>query len=277
MPLEGRELRGEGNCIVPRSPSRHARAEREQHMPGLRAVLFDLGGTLWEWHPGLTPEGMFTTVAPRAIRLLSAEQAALVTPESLARAVRRSYLELEHAACRGDTSPMPVELVARRGLASLGVTVQPATAEAILDALYISERKTTRLLPFAGDALAALSASNFRLGIVSNRMNGGERLRDDLTYFGIGYLFSTIVTSAEVGHMKPHPALFRRALEELDLSPQEAVMVGDDLCCDVQGALDSGLQAVWVRRPPDRLDSPPAGVPSIRSLDELPAVIDALR
>jgi putative hydrolase of the HAD superfamily len=108
-------------------------------------------------------------------------------------------------------------------------------------------------------------------------MYGGARLQDDLLYFDIGRFFSTVVTSAEVGQMKPHPALFRQALNVLDLPAEAVVMVGDDLCCDIRGALDCGLQAVWVRRPADRTDNPPAGVPSIKALDELPAVIDSLR
>jgi putative hydrolase of the HAD superfamily len=246
-------------------------------MTGLGAVLFDLGGTLWEWYPGLTPEGILATVAPRALRLLPEAQAVLLTPESLAEAVRRTYLELEHAACDGDTSPMPNELCVRKALAGLGVTIDPATAEAMIDALYVSERETTRLLPFAVDALAALSASGLRLGIVSNRMYGGERLRGDLSYFDIGRYFDVVVTSAEVGQMKPHPALFRQALQELELSPDKVVMVGDDLCCDVAGALNSHLQAVWVRRPPERTGDPPAGVSSIKRLDELSEAIDRLR
>lgn len=151
-----------------------ALAVGELQVSQLRAVLFDLGGTLWEWYPGLTPEGILATVAPGAMQLLSAEQAALVTPESLAKAIRQAYLESEHAACRRDMTATPVELVARRGLASLGVAIDSKTAKAVIDALYVPERQTTRLLPFAGDTLAALSRSGLRLGVVSNRMHGGR-------------------------------------------------------------------------------------------------------
>ncbi len=246
-------------------------------MPAPQAVLFDLGGTLMEWHPGLVPEQILGTVAPAALRLLPKEKAGLVTAKALATVVRRTYLELEQAACDGDTSPMPIELCVRRGLAGLGVTVDSATADAIIGALYVSEKQTSRLLPFALEALEALSAAGFRMGIISNRMHGGASLQDDLAYFGIARFFSCAVTSAEVGQMKPHPALFRLALERLEVQPEEAVMVGDDLCCDIGGALSSGLRAVWMRRPPERADEPPAGVPSIKSLEQLQAAIERLR
>ncbi len=241
--------------------------------PVLKAVLFDLGGTLWEWREGLTPERILAKVAPRAIRLLPPDQAATVTPEALGVAVRRAYLELEAAACAGDRSPLPAELPVQRGLASLGVSVDAQTASAMLAALYVSERETTRLLPGAEQTLHTLREHGLRLGIISNRMYGGTSLLDDLEYFGISYLFASIVASCDVGQMKPHPALFQQALEDLGVEPAEAVMVGDDLCADIGGALAAGMRAVWVRRPPERTDEPPAGVLSIRRLDELPPLL----
>lgn len=54
----------------------------------IRAVLFDLGGTLWEYRPGLTIEAVLTSVAPRAIALLPPAQASRLAPEAVAVAVR---------------------------------------------------------------------------------------------------------------------------------------------------------------------------------------------
>jgi HAD superfamily hydrolase (TIGR01509 family) len=146
----------------------------------------------------------------------------------------------------------------------------------MLAALYVAERDTNRLLPGAVEALHALAGMGLRLGIISNRMHGGTLLLDDLGYYGISHLFSGMVASCDAGQMKPHPALFHLALEGLGVSPEEAAMVGDDLRADVAGALAVGMRAVWVRRPPDRTDEPPAGVPSIRRLDELPPLIERM-
>ena len=243
-------------------------------MAAIHAVVFDLGGTLWEYRPGLTVEGVLSTVAPKAIALLPAEQAATLVPEQLAVAVRRAYLDLEHEAQEGDLKPVPAELCVTRGLASLGVETDAATARAMLAALYVPEARTTRLLPGADEVPAALVDAGLRLGIISNRMYGDELLLNDLDYFGISHYFSSLVASCEVGFMKPHPALYRRALEELGVSAEEAVMVGDDLRADVDGARAAGLRAIWVRRPPTRADEPPPGVPSVRTLAE---VLPALR
>jgi len=245
-------------------------------MTALKAALFDLGGTLWEWYPHLAPEEVLATAAPNAIKLLSPDQAKLATPRAVGEAVRRAYLELEDAACGGDLSPMPGDLAVQRGLASLGIAINAALAGEITAALYVSERHTTRLLPHAEEALHALTSRGLRLGIISNRMYGGNLLLDDLAYFGISHYFSCMVVSCEVGQMKPHPVLFRQALEALGAVPEEAVMIGDDLRADIRGALAAGMHAIWIRRPPSRTDAPPPGVQSIRSLAELPAAVDAL-
>jgi putative hydrolase of the HAD superfamily len=240
------------------------------------AVLFDLGGTLWEYRPNLTVEGVLTGVAPQAIALLPPEQAARLEPREVAVAVRRAYVELEQEAATGDTKPVPGELPVLRGLASLGLTVDAETARAILAALYVPERRTTQLLAGVDDLLRTLARRNVRIGIVSNRMHGGALLLDDLDYFGISHFFLSMIASCEVGQMKPHPALFRRALDELGVTAQEAVMVGDDLRADIGGAQQVGMRAIWVRRPPDRPEPAPAGVPDVTRLDQVLPVLERM-
>lgn len=242
-------------------------------MRAIRAVLFDLGGTLWEYRPGLTIEGVLASAAPGAIALLPPAEQAPLTPMAVAVAVRRAYLDLEHAAADGDTSPVPAELCVIRGLATLGVTVAPDLARTILEALYVPESRTSHLLPDVDALLRTLFERGQRLGIISNRMHGGTLLLDDLRYFGISHYFLSMVASCDAGRMKPHPLLYQRALAELGVAADEAVMVGDDLLADVRGARAAGLRAIWVRRPPDRRESAPADVPAVTGMA---AVLDAL-
>ena len=61
--------------------------------------------------------------------------------------------------------------------------------------------------------------------------------------------------------MKPHPSIFA-----------EAVMVGDSLPHDIEGARALGMRAVLVSRGRPAFDAP-ADVPVIRTLRELPALL----
>lgn len=50
-----------------------------------------------------------------------------------------------------------------------------------------------------------------------------------------------------MGRFKPSPAMYRQALKQFGVSPQEAVMIGDQLFTDILGANRSGIEAIWVR------------------------------
>ena len=74
--------------------------------------------------------------------------------------------------------------------------------------------------------------------------------------------------------MKPHPSIFSAALQLVDVAPAEAVMVGDSLRHDVEGAMRAGMRGVLLHRsgaPAARAEA--LGVPVIRSLRDLPPLL----
>lgn len=79
--------------------------------------------------------------------------------------------------------------------------------------------------------------------------NGASCLqREKLAASGLGEYFDVTVVSAEFGVRKPDASIFRHALSQLGAESERAVMVGDSLSRDVDGALAAGLGAVWVNR-----------------------------
>lgn len=60
--------------------------------------------------------------------------------------------------------------------------------------------------------------------------------------------FDHIVISGSFGKGKPDKEIFLHALELLDVTPEQAVMVGDKLTTDIRGGLAAGLTAVWINR-----------------------------
>ena len=78
-----------------------------------------------------------------------------------------------------------------------------------------------------------------------------------------------------------HPSIFQAALRLLDVPASEAVMVGDSVSQDIEGALRAGMRAVLVHRgdtvhPRDQ-QLASAGVPVVRSLSQLPDLILGFR
>lgn len=118
--------------------------------------------------------------------------------------------------------------------------------------------------------LAALRGRGLRLGLITN--NGGEHQRDKLARVGLAERFDAVFISDEQGVAKPDPAIFRRACADLGVEPAAAVHVGDNLVADAQGATAAGLRGVWLDRRAEH-DGRPLGVPVIRGLAELPAMV----
>ena len=119
-------------------------------------------------------------------------------------------------------------------------------------------------------ALGELAACGIKVGLISN---SHRCLASFEQHFELHGLVAAAVSSSEHGYLKPHPSIFESALTLLGVSAAEAVMVGDSLPHDVEGARRVGMRAVLVQRSPHPAAPPPAGVPVIRDLSELPPLL----
>jgi putative hydrolase of the HAD superfamily len=86
------------------------------------------------------------------------------------------------------------------------------------------------------------------------------------------------IASGELGVAKPDAAIFARACDVFGVEPAEAAYIGDRLSTDALGASAAGLLGVWLDRPGAATDEKlasahAAGVPVIRSLAEVPALL----
>ena len=99
-------------------------------------------------------------------------------------------------------------------------------------------------------ALAAMRARGLQIGLLSN---SSRNLDDFVAHHGLDA--DAVLTSHAHGKTKPHESIFRALLELLDVAPGEAVMVGDTLHEDIEGALAVGMRAVLIDRegPPSRV------------------------
>lgn len=94
-------------------------------------------------------------------------------------------------------------------------------------------------------ALEQLKAKGFTLGLISNMDRDGKDLARVL---GLSLHIDLVVTSKEVGFGKPHPAIFREALNRAKALPEQAVHIGDQYQSDVEGALGVGIHPVLMDR-----------------------------
>lgn len=100
------------------------------------------------------------------------------------------------------------------------------------------------------ETLRALKQRGFLLGIVTDSANP---VHVKLRWFesgGIGSLWDSFISSMEVGTRKPDPHIYRAALEQLNLTPAQAVFVGHK-ASELEGAREVGMQTIAFNRDPD--------------------------
>ena len=92
-----------------------------------------------------------------------------------------------------------------------------------------------------------LRAAGIKTAIVTNvdpdRM---QFQRHKIDALGLTPLFDAIVMSGEVGVHKPDRRVFDRATQLLGVSNEDCVFVGDNPNADIVGALNAGMEAVWI-------------------------------
>ena len=123
------------------------------------------------------------------------------------------------------------------------------------------------LLPGAEELVRYL-AEKYPLTIVTNGFIEVQYEKFDKS--GLKDCFSHIVLSEEVGCQKPNPRIFEEALRLNGLNAEEVVMVGDSWSSDMQGAINAGIDQIWVT---DKLDDKSKPTYLVQSLEEIKSIL----
>jgi putative hydrolase of the HAD superfamily len=195
-------------------------------MNSIEAVLFDVGQTI------LSPDYPF-------LQKMLAENGVKTSLEQLAKGAalaREKYF-------RGNQNE-PWKEYFSFWFTHLGARVEDLPG--MLKQVY--ERHHTVYLwnqvePTARQTFEALQSKGLRLGIVSN---ADGKVQSILNQLQLGQFFSCIVDSKIVGVEKPDPAIFRLALQALNIAAEHCIYVGDHYDRDVVGARRAGLFPVLI-------------------------------
>ena len=117
-------------------------------------------------------------------------------------------------------------------------------------------------------------APQYRIGVIANQSAGTEvRLKS----YGLATFVSLCLSSTEVGLKKPHPAIFRLALEQSQCEPHQAVMIGDRIDNDIRPARSLGWKTIRVlqgfakvQTPRNSEEEPDLTVRNLKEIIDLP-------
>jgi putative hydrolase of the HAD superfamily len=220
----------------------------------LRAVVFDVDFTLARPGPDLGPEGYRQLGLRYGLDLDPAryDEARVAAIGELKR-----HPELDHDE---EIWVLFTERIIE-GMGGEGDTRGAATE---------MERRWVRSEHFElyDDALPVLDFLRERGILIGLLSNSSRNLEEFVSHHGL--LADAVLTSHVHGKTKPHDSIFRALLDKLGVAPEEAVMVGDTVEDDVEGALAVGMRAVLL----DREGRYPEVEGRLDDLRELPSVLD---
>ena len=236
----------------------------------VRAVLFDLGHTLWDvrYNEALAP-----TIYRRVHRRLArAVPGPLPSAERLQEAITKHWIEEEVDVMRNKRlDQRPAADIIDEGLATLGLEVPQHVLDRITDDILSPDAWGRYLEADTLGTLHTLKERGLKLGVVSNTYQRGQVLSEQLAQSGARPYIDVAVFSSEMGLRKPHPSLFQTPLAELGVAPQDAVFVGDSPEDDIRGAQAVGMRAVLTRQ---YRQPPVEGVTPDRIIWRLPELIE---
>jgi putative hydrolase of the HAD superfamily len=242
----------------------------------LRAVIFDLGGTL------MYERAAWDSVIPQADEALTNYLRAQGMELNLSTFPRefRKRLDQYFRKREKDLLETTYSFVLREILTDKGYgDISEMTLRSALDSLFAVTQTNWVLEEDTLPALQKLEEDGYRLGLISNA-GDDQDVQQLARRFDISHYFDFILTSAACSYRKPHPRIFELALSNWYLLPSEAVMVGDNLDADIRGAKSAGLYAVWISRRAGKQNSDQLPVQpdaSLSTLSELPALLDRLQ
>ena len=117
------------------------------------------------------------------------------------------------------------------------------------------------------EELVRYLAAKYPLTVVTNGFIEVQYEKFDKS--GLRDYFAHIVLSEEVGCQKPNPRIFEEALHLNRLSANEVVMIGDSWSSDIQGAINAGIDQIWIRKSKDSLPEGQSATYLVQSLLEV--------
>lgn len=244
----------------------------------LKGVLFDLDDTLIDWSGADYTWGLRERTLLEGVHEYLREQGYSEHDFDMLVDLFMDRTRIAWESARADLRAPNIAVVLMESLEAVGLPVAALDSRACLEAYRWGAAPGCVVFPDVPDALQILVDNDIRVGIVTNAYQP-MWLRDrELTVFKLLDYFATCrISAADAGYLKPHPAIFERALACLGTNAAETVFVGDNPVADIAGAQGVGMRAILrVTHPtPPMLSGLIVPDHALNTLAELPDVFDS--
>jgi putative hydrolase of the HAD superfamily len=159
--------------------------------------------------------------------------------------------------------------VKRMRLALLDFKIADETLAKEMNVLFLDLLPTrTILFPYTKEILQYLTEKKYDLHLITNGFEQTQHSK--LKYSGLNVFFKEVITSEGSNSLKPNKEIFDFALQKAKALTIESIMIGDSIEVDILGAMNAGLDQVFVNHHHIFTDfNPTYIVNSLKELDEI--------
>lgn len=100
------------------------------------------------------------------------------------------------------------------------------------------------LFPYTHEILQHLKAKGYVLHLITNGFEKTQWRKLDNS--NLGHYFNEVITSEASNSVKPNKEIFDYALKVTGAALQESIMIGDNLDADIAGAINAGMDSIFV-------------------------------
>jgi putative hydrolase of the HAD superfamily len=232
----------------------------------IKAVLFDFGGTLYDYATLVDAERESLLELARWAGIEAEPRAIQLAHRDAMRRVFRQYLTRRFYLHRDLFRDAVVAM-----LKELGAHVDDEQIERYRERQWQRHARDFALREGVAETLQALRQRGLHLGIVSNIDD--DQLVHLMALSELEPYFDSILSSEQAQSCKPDPDIFAEALRRAGCRPDEVLFVGDTLMQDIAGANQAGLRSVLIWHRTDR-DPPDGGQRPHHVIRRIPELLE---
>jgi len=240
---------------------------RNAPLKNVRAVIFDMGGTLIEFER-LPWSLMQVAEVNELYAFLTKRNGAMPSLKLFGDTYRELWKE-ERDNSISNRKELDLGAFLSRVCSRVGIEADDRLVRALVETHYAPVRRELTVYPDVIETLDILRTRGYKLALLSNTMWPREFHEADLERFGLDEFFKVRFFSSDFPCRKPHPAIFHAAAEALDVPAENAVYVGDFPERDIVGAQAAGMKGILKYHPLRKIPSSIVPDVSIRRIGDL--------
>jgi HAD superfamily hydrolase (TIGR01549 family) len=210
--------------------------------PKLKAMLFDMGGTLIEFENS-SWEVLNQKCTKKGYDFLKKQKLIDIDYQIFEEYLRKEFEEV-WIKYNKILKEINFENMIFSLFKKLNLSLTDSNKKEFMNIYYQPVTEQITLIPGAVETLRFYKDNNIKVGLLSNTIFPKRFHLQELNRFGLSRYIDGAIFSSEVGFKKPHPLIFQTALQILDTDPEFAAFVGDRMEEDIQGAQRLGMKTI---------------------------------